>query len=92
MVVEDLLHFPNLKQLFFDCDNTLAHTETLAFEVTDIVVNEMLESQGVEERYTAPKLISHFIGLTFKQMMPKLAEMHNFKLTDDLLKNMKKRE
>jgi HAD superfamily hydrolase (TIGR01509 family) len=71
----------NIKQLFFDCDNTLAQTEGLAFTVTAGLVNELMESKGFDERYTGEKLISFFIGQTFKGMMPLLGQKHEFTLT-----------
>jgi HAD superfamily hydrolase (TIGR01509 family) len=83
---------PDIKQLLFDCDNTLAHTETLAFEVTDSLVNELLAHHNIDKRYVQTELLGDFLGLTFKQMMPKLATKHGFELKDETFKLMRARE
>lgn len=89
---QELLKIPDLKQLFFDCDNTLAQTEGLAFTVTADLVNELLETKGIADRYVGAQLIIHFIGLTFKQMMPQLAKRHKFVLTPEDFAHFSKRE
>ena len=86
------MSLPKLKQIFFDCDNTLVQTETLAFCQTGGLVNELMDMKGIEERYVGEKLIIDYIGLTFKQMLPLLAEKHEFELTADDIKYMVKRE
>jgi HAD superfamily hydrolase (TIGR01509 family) len=91
-IVDALEKLPDLKQLFFDCDNTLAHTETLAFDVTDILVNELLARHDIEKRYVQTELLGDFLGLTFKQMMPKLAAKHGFVLKDETFDLMRARE
>lgn len=82
----------NVKQLFFDCDNTLAQTEGLAFTVTAGLVNELMDRKGIKERYTGEKLIAFFLGQTFKGMMPLLAEKHKFSLTPEDIAHFIQRE
>ena len=67
-------------------------TEGIAFRQTADLVNEFMDRHGIEERYSGEKLVGLFMGLTFKQMMPKIAEYQEFELTDEELKFMIKRE
>ena len=73
-----MMKLPKLKQIFFDCDNTLVQTETLAFCQTGSLVNELMEIKGVEERYVGEKLITDYVGLTFKQVLPQLGGKPKF--------------
>jgi HAD superfamily hydrolase (TIGR01509 family) len=83
---------PSIKQLFFDCDNTLVKTEGLAFSVTADVVNGMLAKKGIAKRYDGTQLVMNWIGLTFKEMMPFIAEKHGFKLTEEDVKEFRQAE
>ena len=91
-IVREIVKIPGLKQIFFDCDNTLVMTEGIAFRQTAGLVNELMVIKGIEERYTGEKLIVSYIGMTFKEMLPELAELHEFELTAELTKHMVKRE
>jgi HAD superfamily hydrolase (TIGR01509 family) len=67
-------------------------TETLAFTVTASVVNELLESKGVSDRYNGEMLIINWIGKSFKKMMPFIAEKHGFSLSAEEIAHFSKRE
>ena len=83
--VKPLVKIPNLKQIFFDCDNTLAMTEDIAFRRTAYLMNEFIDRHQIEERYSREKLVGLFMGLTFKQMMLEIAEYREFEVTDEEL-------
>lgn len=76
----------------FDCDNTLVMTEVIAFQQTAGLVNELMDKYNIGERYTGQKLIVDYFGMTFKEMMPELAEKHGFELTAEVTKEMTERE
>ncbi|KAJ7167502.1 HAD-like domain-containing protein, partial [Mycena filopes] len=62
--------FPiNLK----DCDNTLVLSETLAFEACAELANEILASQGIEDRYT-------WARPNFRGMMSSLQQKYSLDL------------
>ncbi|KAF7322170.1 Haloacid dehalogenase-like hydrolase [Mycena kentingensis (nom. inval.)] len=69
--------------LLFDCDNTLVLSESLAFEACADLANEILESQGIPDRYTGPALLADFVGQNFRGMMRSLQEKYKFTLPDD---------
>lgn len=71
---------PKVKYVLLDCDNTLCLSEHLAFEACTDLANEILEKQGLPERYTVKQLLKDFVGLNFRGMMVRLQENHNFKL------------
>ncbi|KAJ5723783.1 hypothetical protein N7488_001818 [Penicillium malachiteum] len=51
-----------ITEIFFDCDNTLVLSEELAFEACADLANEILEKQGIPDRYTGDQLIKDFVG------------------------------
>ena len=49
---------PQIKQILFDCDNTLVLSEHLAFEACAGLANELLAAHGLPDRYTPSSLLS----------------------------------
>ncbi|KAJ5191223.1 uncharacterized protein N7498_010208 [Penicillium cinerascens] len=76
---------PKITQIFFDCDNTLVLSEELAFEACADLANEILESQGIPDRYTGEQLIKDFVGQNFRGMMISLQAKYKFELDHDEL-------
>lgn len=74
---------PAIKEILFDCDNTLVLSEHLAFEACAMLANEILEKHGKSERYTGPQLLKEFVGQNFRGMMVSLTKKYNFTLSDD---------
>jgi beta-phosphoglucomutase-like phosphatase (HAD superfamily) len=73
---------PAIKQLLFDCDNTLVLSEDLAFEACAELANEILEKQNISDRYTGPQLIKDFVGQNFRGMIVSLQKKYGFELSD----------
>jgi len=71
---------PPIKEILFDCDNTLVLSESLAFEACAELANEILEAQGISDRFTGPQLLHTFVGQNFRGMMLGLQKMYNFEL------------
>jgi beta-phosphoglucomutase-like phosphatase (HAD superfamily) len=65
-----------VKWIFFDCDNTLVLSETLAFKASFNLVNEVLAYKGIHHRYIEDEILVHFMGLSFKGMCAKMADEH----------------
>ncbi|ORY12956.1 HAD-like domain-containing protein [Clohesyomyces aquaticus] len=78
--------------LFFDCDNTLVLSESLAFEACAELANEILSSKNIADRYTGPTLLSAFVGQNFRGMMLSLCTKYSFTLTDAELDSYVDRE
>lgn len=81
-------HYPQLtmaqiKQILFDCDNTLVLSEELAFEACADLVNSILIKHGIEDRYTSDMLIEQFVGQNFRGMLKMLMEIHNITIPAD---------
>jgi len=74
---------PPIKEILFDCDNTLVLSEHLAFEACAELANEILEKQGIADRYTGPQLLKEFVGQNFRGMMVSLTKKFNFTLTPE---------
>lgn len=72
-----------IKQLFFDCDNTLVMSEDTTFQCTAELVNKLLATHGIDERYTTEQLASCYFGLTFKAMTKCIQEQYGFNITQD---------
>ncbi|KAF2843201.1 HAD-like protein [Patellaria atrata CBS 101060] len=72
-----------IKEILFDCDNTLVLSEKLAFEACAELSNEILEKQGISDRYTGPSLLKDFVGQNFRGMMVSLTKKYNFTLSDE---------
>lgn len=70
-------------EILFDCDNTLVLSEALAFEACAELANEILEKQGISERYTGPQLLKEFVGQNFRGMMVSLTKKFGFTLSPD---------
>lgn len=70
-----------IKQIFFDCDNTLINTEEISFEAAAPVINKVMADQGFGVRYTNEELIDLFFALTARQMITELQKMYDFTLT-----------
>lgn len=62
--------------LLFDFDDTLAHTEELAFAACAEVVNELLDAWGAPSPLTPEQLRGRFAGCTFRAMALTLAAEH----------------
>jgi len=76
---------PEIKALFFDCDNTLALTEPIAFKFCALTMNDLMEEIGSPLRFSGPKLLKEFTGMNFRGMGLKLRELHNLSFTDEVL-------
>lgn len=71
--------------ILFDCDNTLVLSEELAFEACAELSNEILEKNGVSDRYTGPQLLVDFVGQNFRGMLLGLMKKYNLSLAADEL-------
>ena len=72
-----------IKQILFDCDNTLVLSEELAFEACAELANEILEKHGKSERYTGPALLKDFVGQNFRGMMVSLQKKYDFTIPEE---------
>ena len=59
---------PKVKELLFDCDNTLVLSEDIAFESCAQLANEVLAQHGVAgaSRYDGASLQREFVGMGFR--------------------------
>ncbi|KAF8200042.1 putative HAD superfamily hydrolase [Mycena galopus ATCC 62051] len=73
-------HSTQITTLLFDCDNTLVLSETLAFEACAELANEILASQGIDNRYTGHALFTEFVGQNFRGMMTSLQQKYSLDL------------
>lgn len=71
-----------IKQIFFDCDNTLVDTEIAAVEVCADLVNKVMEDQNIAQRYSVEEVIIDFYGKTARQMIVELGKVHGYALND----------
>lgn len=62
-------------------------SEDVAFEASAGIINRVLEKKGVAARYTSEELISEFVGLTFRRMMPVLQAKFDFQLEQNELES-----
>ncbi|KAK5942015.1 hypothetical protein PMZ80_005966 [Knufia obscura] len=76
---------PSIKQIFFDCDNTLVSTETIAVEAASSVINKVLSDQGLSKShsYTTEQLLYKYFGMTARQMIVELQKELDFSLTKE---------
>lgn len=81
-----------IKELLFDCDNTLVLSEELAFEACADLANQILEKQGIADRYTGDQLIVDFVGQNFRGMMVSLQKKYGFELPQEELEYYVKAE
>lgn len=81
-----------IKQLFFDCDNTLVMSEDTAFRCTADLVNKLLAAHGIEGQYTTEQLATCYFGLTFRAMTKSLQEQYGFGLSPDEISYWVKKE
>ncbi|KAI9734932.1 MAG: hypothetical protein M1834_002012 [Cirrosporium novae-zelandiae] len=79
-------------ELLFDCDNTLVLSERLAFQACAEVANEILEKNGVSDRYDGETLLQEFVGQNFRGMMVSLTKKYGFSMDDEELDRYVKRE
>lgn len=70
--------------LLWDYDNTLGLTEFPAFTACCKVVNQTLESKGVDFRFTTESLMARFVGYSFRRMITELAEQYQFGFDDTM--------
>ncbi|KAG9882543.1 HAD-like protein, partial [Aureobasidium melanogenum] len=71
-----------IKEILFDCDNTLVLSEHLAFEACAELANEILEKHGKSDRYTGPQLLKEFVGQNFRGMMVSLQKKYGFEIPE----------
>ncbi|KAF3479849.1 HAD superfamily hydrolase [Arthroderma uncinatum] len=83
---------PKITHILFDCDNTLVLSEELAFEACADIANEILEKNGIEQRYTGEQLIGDFVGQNFRGMMVSIQAKFNITLTPEELEAYVKEE
>ena len=74
---------PQIKELLFDCDNTLVLSEDIAFEGCAELANEVLAKYNIDKRYTGPTLQHEFVGMGFKGQLAKLQEKYNFSMPQE---------
>lgn len=72
-----------VKQIFFDCDNTLVSTEEVASEAAATVVNKVLAEQGIAKQYDNMQLFTLYFGKTARQMIAEMQKEHNFTLSKE---------
>ncbi|GAB7357606.1 hypothetical protein MBLNU459_g0109t1 [Dothideomycetes sp. NU459] len=72
-----------VKEILFDCDNTLVLSEELAFEACAELANEILEKNGKSKRYTGPELLKDFVGQNFRGMMVSLQKKFDFTIPEE---------
>lgn len=77
-----------ITHILFDCDNTLVLSEEIAFEACAALANDVLESQGIAERYTGPSLMIDFVGQNFRGMMVSLQKKYGFTLEASRLESL----
>jgi HAD superfamily hydrolase (TIGR01509 family) len=71
--------------ILFDCDNTLVLSEELAFEACAELANEILEKNGIPDRYTGPQLLVDFVGQNFRGMLLGLMKKYSLSMPDNEL-------
>jgi beta-phosphoglucomutase-like phosphatase (HAD superfamily) len=81
-----------VETILFDCDNTLAESEKLAFIACCAVVNEALSERGIARCFTPAELMKTFVGRTFRDMITELGTEHGFVLSAAELNTLAKRE
>jgi len=64
--------------VLFDCDNTLVLSEHLAFEACSDLVNEILASRNIRDRFTGPQLQEDFVAQSFQNMVRDTYSSPNF--------------
>lgn len=60
-------------------------SESLAFEACAELVNEILASRNIPDRYAGPQLLSEFVGQSFYEMMVSLKSKHKFEMDESEL-------
>lgn len=83
---------PRIKQIFFDCDNTLVKTEDITVEAAADVVNKCLADHNVDIRYSTEQIVYEFFGMTASRMLKPLAKGIGFELTPAKLAEYAKHE
>ena len=67
-------------------------SEELAFEACADLANQILEKQGIADRYTGDQLIVDFVGQNFRGMMVSIQKKYDFELPQDELEYYVKQE
>ena len=85
---------PKVKELLFDCDNTLVLSEDIAFESCAQLANEVLAQHGVAgaSRYDGASLQREFVGMGFRGQLGRLQEKHGFTMAADEVQRYVDRE
>jgi len=77
---------PEIKYILFDCDNTLAMSEKLAFQACAELTNKVLKEYGHGNvEYDGTTLLHEFVGQNFRGMINSLEKKLGFKVPDDKL-------
>lgn len=76
---------PPIKELLFDCDNTLVLSEDIAFESCAQLANEILSHHGVAARYDGRSLQHEFVGMGFRGQLARLQAKYGFTMAADEL-------
>lgn len=74
-----------VKQIFFDCDNTLVSTEEVASEAAATVVNKVLADRNVSRRFENMELFTLYFGKTAREMIVELQKEYHFSLSEEQL-------
>lgn len=83
----------DVKQIFFDCDNTLVGTEDVAAQAAAIVVRKALaEHQVSVSEYDLEALFNDHFGDTARQMIVSLQGKYSFRVTQEKIKAYTKHE
>jgi phosphoglycolate phosphatase-like HAD superfamily hydrolase len=68
-----------IKYILFDCDNTLAKSEKLAFQACAELTNTVLAKHGHGDvKYDGTTLLHEFVGQNFRGMIKSLEAKLNF--------------
>lgn len=73
----------DVKQIFFDCDNTLVGTEDVAAEAAAIIVKKVFADQNMMDDFDNMELFDGHFGKTARQIVVNLQSVFNFTLTKE---------
>lgn len=78
---------PDPFTLLCDADGCLFPSEEPAYEASAVVMAQLLDELGVEQRYTASDLRTMFTGMNFRATAAELARRHGVHLGADMLES-----
>lgn len=67
-------------------------SEELAFEAVADISNELLEENGIADRYTGESLLQQFVGQNFRGILDSLQDKYGFKIPKEKLEALVKEE